>query len=107
MDSGIRQRKDAEESSSSRHQWRHSKSRRGSDSRSSPVGYSHENFSMGIKNPSTSTFDDEALDQKLFDILEARYLLHSIVLLEVLVELDVIFFSSNIGHYSITIEDIS
>ena len=27
---------------------------------------------MGIKNPSTSTFDP--LDQKLFDILETRYL---------------------------------
>ena len=27
---------------------------------------------MGIKNPSTSTFDP--LDQKFFDILEARYL---------------------------------
>ena len=72
MDSGIHRRKDVNESSSSQYQQRHSNIRRRSDSRSSPVGYIHENFSMGIKNP--SSFDDKLLDQKLFDILEARYL---------------------------------
>ena len=43
----------------------------GSDSRSStPEGYMHENFTMGIKGP----YEDSLLDQKMFDLLEARYL---------------------------------
>ena len=70
MDNGLRQRKDANEPSSSwpRH---HSNSRCGSDSRSStPEGYMHENFTMGIKGP----YEDSLLDQKMFDLLEARYL---------------------------------
>ena len=30
----------------------------------------HENFTMGIKGP----YEDSFLDQKMFDLLEARYL---------------------------------
>ena len=49
----------------------HSNSRHGSDSRSStPEGYIHENFTMGIKSP--YEYDDQLLDQKMFDVLEAR-----------------------------------
>ena len=72
MDNGICQRMDAYKSSSSRPR-RHSNSRHGSDSRSStPEGYIHENFTMGIKSP--YDYDDQLLDQKMFDVLEARYL---------------------------------
>ena len=72
MDNGICQRKDANESSSSQ-PWCHSNSRCGSDSRSStPEGYIHENFTMGIKSP--YEYDDQLLDQKMFDVLEARQL---------------------------------
>ena len=70
MDNGLHQRKDANKPSSSQPQ-HHSNSRRGSDSRSStPEGYMHENFTMGIKGP----YEDSLLDQKMFDLLEARYL---------------------------------
>ena len=70
MDNRIRQRKDANESSASWPQ-RCSNSRCGSDSRSStPEGYIHENFTMGIKSP--YEYDDQLLDQKMFDALEAR-----------------------------------
>ena len=70
MDNGLRQRKDANKPSSSWPQ-HHSNSRHGSYSRSStPEGYTHENFTMGIKGP----YEDSPLDQKMFDLLEARYL---------------------------------
>ena len=56
---------------SSSQPWHHSNSRCGSDSRSSkPEGYTHKNFTMGIKGP----YEDSLLDQKMFDLLEARYL---------------------------------
>ena len=72
MDNGIRQRKDANQSSSSRPQ-RPSNGRCRSDSISStPEGYIHKNFTMGIKSP--HDYHDQLWDQKMFDILEARYL---------------------------------
>ena len=70
MDNGLCRRKDANEPSSSQPRC-HSNSRRGSDSISStPEGYMHENFTMGIKGP----YEESLLDQKMFDLLEARYL---------------------------------
>ena len=71
MGSVIRRKKDANESSSTRHERRHLYSRCRSDSRLSPEGYIHENFTMGIKNPSDS--DDIILDKELYNLLEVRY----------------------------------
>ena len=77
MDSGnLLRRKDAEEAGSSQQRC-HSKSRRRSDSRFSPEGYSFDNFMMGIKHPS----NDINLDRKLYELLKLGMVFRNLVFL--------------------------